>query len=368
MGEAFVSKVWPAVKYIRPFIDANVKIRLVDAEKHIAVCEAVAHGFADFTGVCEFIFDKPSKKISAGDKTHVSRALSSARELGMLSFEGEVKSASLRLANGDGADPRVWTLDEQKLFFRERLQAFQPFLRYFDFVTHGFSHASAAAKVSSLLKVDPPVTGENNVLRKWGEYSGVFGVTGNVLPAAATADVVRHSKFVESALQGLDDELKARTFLQEWLGEEVFKAIHEDIRGDLVYALTKYQTDPEGSINKLGNALEDQLKDLARRRGVKLEDSKGKPLHMIGQMIQLLRSSGVLADHHATSLRGLEVFVAANVLNGFNAFRKMKAHGKNLDAQQRWNLSPEIALVVALQTILTIRSTYFYVVKNKLNY
>ena len=89
---------------------------------------------------------------------------------------------------------------------------------------------------------------------------------------------------------------------------------------------------------------------------------------MIGQIINLLRSKKILADHHASSLKGLEVFVSNDVLNGFNAFRKMKAHGKNIDAEQRWSLSPEIALVMTLQTILAIKRTYYYVIKNKLSY
>jgi hypothetical protein len=169
-------------------------------------------------------------------------------------------------------------------------------------------------------------------------------------------------------LELLDDDIKCRTFLSKWLGNDAFNFIDEDIKRDLINAIKNYEKNPEQSIRYAGNALEDHLKLISKNRQIRLVNRNGRPLHTIGSIMKKLFDENVIADHHYSTLRGLEVFLSYNVLEGLNAFRKMTSHGKNLNVMKRWELGYEIALVIILQLILAIRSTYYYAVKNKLRY
>ncbi len=98
-----------------------------------------------------------------------------------------------------------------------------------------------------------------------------------------------------------------------------------------------------------------------------LED-RGKPISTIGVIIDKLRSEGRLANHHVNALKGLEVYTDASLFQGLNAYRDMPVHGIDPDADMRWSLSTEVAIVGTLQLLLSIRSTYHYLVNRKLSY
>ncbi len=346
-----------------------MNIKLVDAERIIKICSAISYNFDEFEKICEFLFEKKSNKISSGDKNHVSRAISTAQQLNMIRLDDQdVKKSKYEFLDFDKFNPQIWNDLEKSTYFRLKLQEFAPFLRYFDFVSKGFTHKSAASNVSSLFSISPEITGENNIFRRWGTFADVFSEEGLIKPDLSPKSIEKDSKFVSSLLKDLDTDLKCRTFIREWLGDDAYNFIDEDIRKDLVFAINNYKKNPDLTLAKLGNALEDHIKLIAKTRKIKLEDAKGKPLHTIGQMINVLRSNKILADHHTSTLKGLEVLVATDVLNGLNAYRKMTSHGKNVDSNQRWSLSSEIGFVAVLQTILVIKSTYYYTIKNKLSY
>jgi hypothetical protein len=165
----------------------------------------------------------------------------------------------------------------------------------------------------------------------------------------------------------MDTELASRSFVLSFLGQENFDFLTADIKSDLTKALTLVLIRPEDSVKNMGVALEDYLKLIASSRNINLEN-QGKPLKTIGSIIDKLRQAGVLANHHVNALRGLEVYSSADLFQGLNTYRAMPVHGTDLEADMRWSLSSEIALVSILQLLLSIRSTYHYIVKQKLRY
>ena len=347
-----------------------MKIRNVNPDRITKILTAISFGFNDFSKSCEFVFDTPYKKISPGDKNHFSRAIATAEQLGTIKVNGtSIKDGGFELVIDKKYNPRTWTVDEQRVFFREVIQSFDPFTKYYDFIAKGYSHSSSATKISSYYGIDPYLSGDNNILRKWGEYALIFDShTGNVDNSLLKSPISNQTRFFMEVLEDLNNDLARRTFLLKWLGEETFNFIDKDIINDLISALKYYDTDPTKSIRNAGNALEDHLKLLASFRNIQLLNQKGKSLKTIGSIIQKLREEKVLANHHLSTLKGLEVFLSSEVFQGLNAFRTMPSHGKTIDDNQRWELSSEIALLVVLQIILAIKSTYFYVIKQKLLY
>lgn len=349
-----------------------MKLIPAPAERILQCVEAVAHGFDTYSLIVRFVFDKDPKKVSTGDKSHLSRALGTAVQLGLLvEIGGDGQERKFALGELHGLDARRMTDSDRQVLFRERLQRFPPFLKFFDLLTYGYACESAAAKVTGYFDISPELKGTNNILAQWGTYSGILRESEEgIRPArpSTTLAPTHPVRMLEELVRQLDSELAARSHLAIHLGQDAFDFLDEPVRTDLVSSLLKLEPEPEEALRLAGLALEDHLKKLARERNIPLVNQKGKPLRTIGAIIQKLRQEKVLADHHQSTLRGIEVFLSADVLNGLNAYRIMPSHGKNLEADQRWSLGGEIAVVVVLQIILVIRSTYWYAVQHRLVY
>jgi hypothetical protein len=158
-----------------------MQIRNVPPERILNIVSAIGFGFDVFDKVCEFVFDAEYSKIPNGDKNHISRALATAEQLDIIELNGQsIKNSTYRLQNIGKFNPKKWTEEERIAFFRERIQAFEPFLMYYDFASHGFSHDSCALKTSSMLKIKPVLSGKNNVFFKWGVFSNIFDDEGKI--------------------------------------------------------------------------------------------------------------------------------------------------------------------------------------------
>lgn len=346
-----------------------MNIRSVDPDKIIKAITAISFGFDSFDSLCEFIFDSKISNISGGNKNHCSRALSTAIQLNMIKLSNKtIKDSKYKLTIKTKYDPRIWEEKEHRLLFREHIQKFRPFLMYFDFISKGFNHSSAAAKTSSFFNLDPFITGENNILRTWGMYSEIFDKKGNIVEEVLKQSATKNSKYFAEAINNLNNDLTRRNFISKWLGEDAFAFIDEDIINDLTSGLKFYLHDPDKSIRDTGKSLEDFLKLIAKEKNILLVNSKNKPIKTIGTIIQKLREGKVLADHHTSVLQGLEIYLDSNLLQGLNAFRTMPSHGKNFEDNARWELSSELALLYVLQVILAIKSIYHYAIYKKLKY
>lgn len=340
-------------------------INSVSPERILDCVEAIEYGCSDLGKIGQFIYERPS--MSGGAKRVLSKALKVGEGLNLFKRQND----QYLPVNNEGFNPKSWDNEEKRLFFRARLQEFKPFLLFYDFVSVGYTSTSAAMKTTVLLDLEPRVQSLRNPLAIWGCFAKILEwKDGKLVPMNSSRMVISKRKlsFLENVSQSLSDGLQANSYLHKLVGDETYNFLEKSVKNDLVKALVLSYEEPGHALRDAGNALEDHLRTVAEKRGVSLKDSRDKPIQTLGGIIQELRKNKVLADHHSSSLLGLEVLVSSNVLSGLNAYRKIPSHGKNVEARMRWSLSEELATIAVLLTILAVKSTYYYAIKKSLRY
>jgi hypothetical protein len=346
-----------------------LKIPNADPDIVMECIKAVSLNFETTRKVISYIFEKEYKDIHARKKGEVRLALLAAQNLELLQIsDGDVYKAKLALVTPITFS--VWNEDTKRAVFREHLQQYDPYIRFHSFMDIGDSSDSAAKKTSVYYGISPFLEGEMNAFARWGLYAGTLIESNGIVqisPALKAKAIIQDVPSIKGFFDALDTQMASRIFIQTFLGQKTYNFLTPDIRNDLVESMTHAIDDPESAVKSIGTALEDYIRMLATNRGVVLKQGKN-PIKMIGPMIDKLRTEGVLANHHVNALRGLEVYTDADLLKGLNSYRKMPVHGRDPDADMRWSLSTEVALVGTLQLLLSIRSTYHYIVEKKLKY
>ncbi|HEY3397180.1 MAG TPA: hypothetical protein VGM19_05905 [Armatimonadota bacterium] len=347
---------------------AKLELQNVPADRVLAFVEAVASGFSTIQAAAAYIYLKSSQDVSSVEKRHTRTAAAMARELGLAE---ESEDGTWHLTEPAAVDLNAWSADAKRILFRARLQKFAPFVKFCDFVRRGMSSREAAIRTCTLLDVDIGAVKEQNVLASWGEYAGIMARGGGRIALSERpneADLEERIRILRGFESALVDEMAARTWLEQLLGKDAFDSLDEAILDDLAKALSGYAANPGDALRDAGRALEDYLKTVALSNGLSLMNASGKPIEQIAKLLELLRTNKLIAGKHVNIVKGLETFVEFDVLQGLAAFRNIPSHGRSAEENERWSLGDEIALCVVVQTVLTMRSLYYYVVKNKPTY
>jgi|GEM_PF-5855679 len=337
------------------------------AERMMKVIECISEcpeGEATIEKITKYVHATP--KVSDALVAQMRQAVVAALELELVG-EGSIQW-TYRIADTSVAKQFPY-YDEgtKRNYFRSALQRYPPFLKFLHFLRQG-DGVTAAARTAILLGIDKKPELLHTILRGWGIYAGILRKKGQETLVVEKLEEVKPARVVDIS-QALDDEIKAREYLMWVLGDDPYESLSQEEADDLVTALVNYEDDPGDSIFRAGRVLEDYLKTVARERKVDL----GKATQLRG-IAEKLRAQGVIASKHVNILRGLEVFIHQDVMNGLAAYRHMRGHGKDsketkaTGLEQRWSLSPEIALTHVLQCILTIKSLWYYAAKGKLVY
>jgi hypothetical protein len=253
------------------------------------------------------------------------------------------------------------TNEEKKIIFRDHLQKYQPFLDFLSFLMEGLSPLDAAKKLKIIYEIERNEKDIIFTFSNFGRYAGIFVDKKGKLELNESVKTVPPTKLVE-IVQNLDNELKARLYIRKLLKDVVNDLSSQEI-DDLVFSFLNFEKDPKESIRKAGIVLEDFLRTLAKKRDVDVTKAKG-----IEEIANILRKNGVLASKHINILRGLEALLISDIFSGFSAFRSMPSHGKDRIEEERWELSPELALTYIIQIILTIKSLWYYGIKKQLKF
>ncbi len=251
--------------------------------------------------------------------------------------------------------------EEKRIVFREKLQEYSPFLDFIGYLTNGISPHEAVKRVKIVYELG---RNEKDILwtfSNFGRHAGIFVDKKGKLELSESIKVTAPTKLIE-IIQNLDNELKARLFLKNLLGDSV-KDLSAQELNDLVYAFLNFETNPEESVRKAGIVLEDFLRTLAKKRNVDVTKASG-----IEEIASILRKNKILASKHTNVLRGLQVFLICDIYGGFSAFRAMPSHGKDKTEEVRWELSSELALTYVIQIILAIKSLWYYTIKKQLEF
>ena len=332
--------------------------------------EVVSLGFATTKKVVAYLLETDYKNIHPRSIGVVGLAIEAAKDLGFLNVSsGSIYDADLSLTEPLPSTP--WDEPTKRALFRKHLQQYEPYVKFHSFLDIGNSVDSAARRVSIYYEITPLMSGEENTLAGWGLYAGTlikFDEIVQIAPAVKSESVMKTVPNLSGFLQAMDTEMASRVFIQTFLGQQAYDFLTDEVKKDLVESMTLAVSRPEDAVICMGRALEDYMKILARERNVLLEKDDGRPISTIGEMIDKLRREDCLANHHVNALKGLEVYTDADLFQGLSAYRAMPVHGMDPDADMRWSLSTEVAIVGALQLLLSIRSTYHYVVDGMLSY
>jgi hypothetical protein len=146
--------------------------------------------------------------------------------------------------------------------------------------------------------------------------------------------------------EDVESEARARLFNARRLGRDANNYLDETDRTLLAEALLIYRSDPRGSADSSGQALEDFLREVADDRGLATE---AKKKNGAGQLADMLRVNGVIHSHHQKLVEA-----PATVRNAGN-------HRKDKTTLTPWEITPEGAFAVHAMTLSAIRSIHHYV-------
>jgi len=244
------------------------------------------------------------------------------------------------------ADIKRASRDELYIPFQACLKNYPPFLLYVDFLSKGYSSMESAARARGILKVRGPHKNAENSLRRWGIYSRLIQFEPKTGSLAVSIAIERlTAEYVMKLLKAFEAELKAKVFLIDMLGPEVFSYLSQrgiDI-GDLTTALLEYETDPKGAARKATQIFELFLWRLGEESGVDVSKCSG-PIEL---------ADAIRGEKHMLSNHN-------HITHGIGGIRNMSHHSPDKETAQPWVISKQGALLSTLLIPAVIRSLYLY--------
>ena len=228
---------------------------------------------------------------------------------------------------------------------RRGLLGYRPFEMLVEGLALGEEPDVAIRKTLRLLELPQSDAPKLRTLLRWGEDLGILeSENGRVkLIAELEPDAV---EAVGSLAPGdVESEAKARLFNARRLGREANNYLDETDRALLADALLKHESDPRGSIDSSGQALEDFLREVAGDKG--LGQQAGK-LNGAGQLADMLRVNAAIHSHHQ------------KMVEGAATLRNATAHRKDKKTLAPWELTPGGAFAAHAMTLTAIRSIHYY--------
>jgi hypothetical protein len=227
------------------------------------------------------------------------------------------------------------------LVLRRALQGYRPFEVLCEGLALGESVRDATRKAAVLLGLDAGASDKFKVLIRLGRDLGVLAGDGAKLTLAPVLVPGRTSEVAIVKLGDVESEAKARLFNARWLGRTANNLLDETDRQLLCDALLEHESDPRGSADSSGQALEDFLRELAASKGYAGE---AKKTNGASQLVALLVSKGLIHSHHQ------------KLVDAVSTVRNATAHRKDKKTLTPWEITPTGALAALTMTLTAIRS------------
>jgi hypothetical protein len=284
---------------------------------------------------------------------YLKSAITSAVTLGMISSEDEFFLTVPACAEPLSSTPS----HELKIaVFRMWSQRWEPFILFLRYLAFGDSVEVAARKLSSFYLFNRNVKGTAQILLNWAKSSGFVDSKGKVVEIDYRFE---EQQILNDLSEESIDDVKARFYLVDKLGDEVFNWLQYDEQEELIQGIIKYKTDARGAIECAGRAFEDVLRRVSSHLGFNTSKLNG-----ISQVVNPLY-------HNKDSEGKIQNMIHSKQLSISQAIgdiRNMAGHSKEAKTMERWELSPTAAFGLLLTTISTIRSIYQYVMNRKYIY
>lgn len=245
---------------------------------------------------------------------------------------------------------KFWTVSNegQKILFRKKLQSYKPFFEFIYLLNKGYTPDEAIASILEIFNIKRKKEDVLWTFHNWGIFAGIFRHQQG-FEFVEELNSFAPSKVIE--LQDiLTNEIKTKTWIMDILGKAKLYISEEEYEG-LIKSVLISDKDPRESIREAGEILEDVLRKIAVEKNIDVSKRNG-----ITEIAEELRKNKIISSKHL------------QILKGMSAFRNMAHHGKDKYEMKRWKLSKELALSYFIQVILCIKSLYYFLHKNQLNF
>lgn len=276
----------------------------------------------------------------AKSKEYARRALVVSEQLGMAKFVDSKFEAVSEAKIITRANKDQWPV-----IFGKFLQRFNPLILFTSLLSRGNSLKDSARKIKVIYDID---TNEDTIVTSfvgWGEYAGILKrEKDNVELLIDTENL--SAEYIRELLQAMENDVRARIYIANKLGEDVFGYIEQDEVDLLVKAIREHRTEPKHSIDVGGQAFEDYLRRLATDNSIDVVSRTG-----IQQLADSIIGAKLITTKH------LEICKA------INSFRIAAGHNKDRTSMEKWILNPDAAIECILIILTCIRSIHNYIFK-----
>lgn len=275
----------------------------------------------------------------AKSKEYARRAIVVAEQLGMVNsvdskFEAVSNAKIITRANKD----------QWPVIFGKFLQRFNPLILFASLLSRGNSLKDSARKIKVIYDID---TNEDVIVTSlvgWGEYAGIFKREKGKVELFIETEKLS-AEYIQELLEAMKNDVKARMYIANKLGEDVFGYIKQDEVDLLVKAIREHNSDAKTAIDVAGQAFEDFLRRIATDNAIDVSSCTG-----IQQIADSILNKLITPKHH-------------EICKAINSFRIAAGHNKDRKSLEKWELNPDAAIECILLSLTTIRSIHNYIFK-----
>lgn len=278
-------------------------------------------------------------------KQYVKSAIDTAILLQMLKMNPDgsysaIKECAEILTSHPSEKLKVYT-------FRKWLQMWHPFILFLKYLKHGDTAEIAARKLCSLFSLNRDSKTIAKLLFNWSKNCELINSKGEVL--FDNSDLQDHQLL---NLSELLDDVKAKMYIVDILGDDIFSWLKTDEIEELENAILRYKQDPRNAIACAGRAYEDVLK----RISIEIIGIDSKNIAKMSGISQLANNLHSLSSIHPKQ---------QHISMAIGSIRNMASHGKDSSSMEKWELSPTAAICNVLMTLVSIKSMFHYVKSKK---
>jgi hypothetical protein len=185
-------------------------------------------------------------------------------------------------------------------------------------------------------------------LRRWGMFSKLIELDKKTGKLGIKLDIEKLSvEYVMRLLKAFEAELKAKFFIIDMLGPEVFAYLDQKHIGldEITSALLEYESDTRGAASRATQTFELFLWRLAEDAGVDPKILKGAGIIEIADALRA--QDGLLSKH-------------IHLCHWIGSIRNMTHHGPDKETGKTWDISKQGALLSTLFVPAAVRSLYLY--------
>lgn len=301
-------------------------------------------------GAVEGIYFKNGSGLSVdGISTYLGISKEYARRAAIVAMEFNMilEVNSKYKITQDAVDIGKSTREQWPVIFGKFLQKFKPFTLFVTFLGKNETPENASRKIKTIFEIKASEKIIENSLSSWGQYAKILEEKNSKIILSLNIQNLSN-EYVTELKDAIVSDVKARTFLVNKLGNDVYNYLESDETDLLVKSIVNHEINPRHSIDDSGRAYEDFLRRIGTDKSFDMSEFKG-----IGELTDNLKGNKLIEIKH------LEISKAINQM------RLTAAHNKDRKTVQNWTLKDDTSIACILLTLTAIRSIYQFIFNNQ---